>query len=286
MKEEQRKTILLFQLTSDIFFSKVLEDIEACEEVTNIITEKEFKIKEVKSQYSIRQLASHSVVLDILAIEEMATRIHLEMHPQNNEDHMKRIRYNSACVDVEILEKSKEYKGLSDVHGIYISKKRFGGTKKGISKIKRVFENTNSELKDLKGQVLLNEVEAPNGTYEYYVNLNGKCDTWEQTELLKYMINSDGVLEHKAFPNLVKRVRFLKEEQGGIEIMCEILERERKIGETLNRIKIIKKQLQKQSGIDEIADLLDVENTFVLKVKALLKQFPMLTNEELVGKLI
>ncbi|MFI3214945.1 MAG: hypothetical protein R3Y24_16675, partial [Eubacteriales bacterium] len=64
----------------------------------------------------------------------------------------------------------------------------------------------------------------------YYVDLKGKCETREQDELLKYMVNADGVEDSDAFPNLVKRVRFLKENQGGKEIMCEILEQEREEG--------------------------------------------------------
>ncbi|MFI3214566.1 MAG: PD-(D/E)XK nuclease family transposase, partial [Eubacteriales bacterium] len=218
MTEEQMKKITLFQLTSDIFFGKVLEDPLACEEVINIITGKKFKIKNVKSQYSIRQLASHSVILDIIAVETKNARIHMEMHPQNNEDHMRRIRYNTACVDVECLEKSEDYQNLADVYGIYISKKNFGRKGKGINRIKRVFDSTEKEITDNIEQ------EASNGSYEYYVNLKGIGDTWEQTELIKYIANADGIIQHVAFPNLVKRVRFLKEEQEGVEIMCEILE--------------------------------------------------------------
>ncbi|MFI3212695.1 MAG: hypothetical protein R3Y24_05075, partial [Eubacteriales bacterium] len=92
MTEEQNNKILRFQMTSDIFFSKVLEDKKACEEVLRIITGTNFIIDEVKSQYSIRQLATHSVILDIWAMAEKKTIIHIEMHPRNDESHMQRIR--------------------------------------------------------------------------------------------------------------------------------------------------------------------------------------------------
>ncbi|MFI3214194.1 MAG: hypothetical protein R3Y24_12745 [Eubacteriales bacterium] len=82
--------------------------------------------------------------------------------------------------------------------------------------------------------------------------------------------------------------------ESEVGVMCNLsdgieqrgIERGIERGETLKSIKIIKKQLQKQIQIDEIADLIEVENTFVLKVKSLLKQFPTLTNEELLGKLM
>ncbi len=43
-------------------------------------------------------------------------------------------------------------------------------------------------------------------------------------------MNSKGVLESKSFPNLVKRVRFLKEEKGGLDIMCKIMDKIREDG--------------------------------------------------------
>ncbi|MEG2060107.1 MAG: hypothetical protein RRZ33_09795, partial [Lachnospiraceae bacterium] len=66
--QEQRERVQKFDLTSDIFFSKVLEGKEACQEVIQIILHrKDLKVKTVKSQYSIRNIPGHSGILDILA---------------------------------------------------------------------------------------------------------------------------------------------------------------------------------------------------------------------------
>ncbi len=64
-----------------------------------------------------------------------------------------------------------------------------------------------------------------NGIEEYYVSLNKEGDTIGQTKLLQYMQHSRGILESKYFPKLVARVRKLKEQQGGIEYMCEIMDK-------------------------------------------------------------
>ncbi|MFI3212696.1 MAG: PD-(D/E)XK nuclease family transposase [Eubacteriales bacterium] len=257
MTEEQNNKILRFQMTSDIFFSKVLEDKKACEEVLRIITGKIFRIEEVKSQYSIRQLATHSVILDIWAMAEKATIIHIEMHPRNDESHMQRIRYNTASVDMENLETGKEYEELPDVYGIYISHKQFVNRKLedrvGIDHVVRIFHTAKEE--------------ASNGIHEYYVDLKGKCETREQDELLKYMVNADGIEDSDAFPNLVKRVRFLKENQGGKEVMCEILEQERKEGKIegkieeriYNLISLIMKKVRKGKPLEMIADEVECE---------------------------
>lgn len=41
--EEKRKKVSFFHLTSDIFFSKVMEDLQACQEVIQILTEQKLK---------------------------------------------------------------------------------------------------------------------------------------------------------------------------------------------------------------------------------------------------
>ncbi|MFI3207997.1 MAG: hypothetical protein R3Y40_02560, partial [Eubacteriales bacterium] len=42
---------------------------------------------------------------------------------------------------------------------------------------------------------------------------------------IKYMRNSDGVMDSEYFPNLVKRVRAIKENQKGGKVMCEIIDK-------------------------------------------------------------
>ena len=69
--EERRRKVRMINMTNDIFFSKVLEDKAACQEVVAILLDNPgITVKEVKGQYSIRNMENHSVTLDILA-EEM-----------------------------------------------------------------------------------------------------------------------------------------------------------------------------------------------------------------------
>ena len=60
---------------------------------------------------------------------------------------------------------------------------------------------------------------------------------------------------------LSKRVRYLKKEEGGVEIMCEvsdrIMERGRKIGEEQMLNKLVRKNLSRGMSIAEIAEVLD-----------------------------
>ncbi len=222
MTEEQQVVVKQLQLTSDLFFGEVLKDTQACEEVISILLDRDVHVLEVQEQYAIRQLKNHSVALDILAVEESGTRINVEMHPQSGENRLKRVRYNISSIDVESLKKSEQYANIPDIIAIYITKGDFLKTRKGINHIKRIVDGT--------------VCQAPNGTHEYYINLNYEGDTLAQTALMRYLVDSDGIKESKYFPNLVKRVRWIKEEQGGNEYMCEIMDALMKESEERGRV--------------------------------------------------
>ena len=214
--DERRKKVSQFNLTSDIFFGKTVEDIEACQEVVQILTRKKLKIKSVKTQYSIRNVENRSVVLDALAEDEEGRLINVEMHPQEDEDHVRRVRYHLSGIDMSYLEKGNDFEAIPEAYLIYITKKDFIGRNKGINEIIRIVDGTGTIL--------------DNGVHELYVNFEGAADTPEQRELLDYMEHSAADYETGTFPHLAARARLLKEKKEGIDIMCDILEKERAEG--------------------------------------------------------
>ena len=113
------------------------------------------------------------MVLDALAEDEEGRLINVEMHPQEDEDHVRRVRYHLSGIDMSYLEKGNDFEAIPEVYLIYITKKDFIGRNKGINEIIRIVDGT--------------------GT----------------------------------FPHLAARVRLLKEKKEGIDIMCDILEKER-----------------------------------------------------------
>ena len=74
--EENRELVHSFTMFDDNFFSVVMEDEACCEEALRILTGiRDLMVIEVKTQYSIRNLGTHSVVLDILA-EDSAHQVY------------------------------------------------------------------------------------------------------------------------------------------------------------------------------------------------------------------
>lgn len=92
MKNEQKKSIQQFQLTSDLFFGIALQNVDACQEVIHIITGEDVTLVEVRYQETILQLETHSICIDIWAIDILGRHIGLEMHPQSGENRVKRNR--------------------------------------------------------------------------------------------------------------------------------------------------------------------------------------------------
>ena len=215
--EERRNKVRRFQLTSDIFFCKVLEDKEACQEVVRILLgHPSLVVKDVKTQYSIRNIENRSVVLDVLAEDTDGRMVNVEMQVSEDEDHQRRARYYQASMDMSFLEKGCPYEELPELYLIFITEKDFLNQKTGISYIDRV----------VRGQGTVTD----NGVHEVYANLTYGCEDERIDELLRYMKKSDSDYQTEVFPNVVRKVRYLKEQKEGVEIMCRILEEERNEG--------------------------------------------------------
>ena len=107
--EQRRKRIQEFNLTSDLLAGKVFEDLAACQELCRILMqEPDLQLRDVKTQYVIRNLESHSVQLDILAETVAGDLINVELQMYKEKMPLRRSRYYTACIDMSILNKGKE----------------------------------------------------------------------------------------------------------------------------------------------------------------------------------
>lgn len=139
--------------------------------------------------------------------------------------------------------------------------------------------------------------QIPNGISEYYVNLACSGRTQEQTALLQYMVNSDGIEESIYFPNLVKRVRHLKENEGGLKIMCEIIDaivQEERIeariegrleGRLESKVELIR-NLKENFTLSKLANMLGLEETYVGDIVHMITMYPQENDELIVKRLL
>ncbi len=232
--EQKRERIRKFNLVSDLFAAKVFEDLTACQELCRILMRNpNLQLKDVKTQYVIRNLEGHSVQLDILAEELTGSLINVELQMYKEEAPFRRSRYYMSCIDMSILGKGKAYYELPSVTVLYITRTDFIGGKKGLYQIRRK-TNTKSSL----------GIDLDNGLCEKYFNLRYPTRYKSINELLRYLENSDPFYRTKVFPRIVERVKFFKVQEEGVDIMCEIADRIKMEGKIEGKIEVILELLE------------------------------------------
>ena len=198
-----------FNLLSNVFMSVALNDKLACQHILRILTGmKDLIVLEVRSQYRMSKITSHDAILDILAEDGCGNLFSVEIQRADTVDHARRIRFYGAMIDSEYLMKGKTYAGLPDVYIIYISETDLwkGGC-------------TSYPVEKYLGNI---KVPYDDGQHILYVNA-AINDGSETARLMQYFKTADP--EDMSQGDLSKRIHFLKCEEGGYEIMCEVSEK-------------------------------------------------------------
>ena len=209
LREELVAQAKQFNLMSNVFMSVALKDIPACQHVLRIITGiKDLKVKEVRTQYYISKLTSHDAVLDILAEDGEGKLYNIEIQRADTLDHARRTRFYGAMVDSEFLQKGKNYDEMPEVQIIYISETDIWKQGKTIYHVQKSLGDENMPYDD--------------GKHVTYVNA-AVDDGSAIAKLMEYFKSADP--KDMSQGDLSKRVQFLKCEEGGDAIMCEITDR-------------------------------------------------------------
>lgn len=119
--EQKRSMVEQFNLMDDTFFSVVMENKEACEYLLSALLGKTIRVVKNKTQYSIRNAESHSVILDLLVEDEDHNVFDVEIQTTDEKNHERRMRYYRAAIDWSYLQKGMNYSELPEVYVIFIS---------------------------------------------------------------------------------------------------------------------------------------------------------------------
>lgn len=245
--EEKRERVQEFNLTSDLFASKVFEDVEACQELCRILLQDQSVVlKSVRTQYVIRSLETHSIELDILAERDNGDIIGIELQMYSETAPFRRTRYYLSGIDMSILEKGKGYKELPAVTMAYITKEDIIGGGMGYYSVER---RLGSGIVEIGRETV---ISVSNGVKEQYFNLEYSTGNNDIDELFHYFKNSDPYYQTETFPRIVERVRYLKMHKKGVNIMCEIADRIRNEGREEGR-----KEGRMRGMVDAILELLE-----------------------------
>lgn len=195
-------------IIDDILFQKMAEDKEFCEEMISTILEQKVKVIEVVQQNSIKNLQGRSVVLDVLCQLEDGRYCNVEVHKRDDDNHVKRVRYNTSCITANITEPGSRFENVPNVIGIFISKFDVFEGGKTVYHIERVIRETDKY--------------QDNGLQEIYVNTKIDDGT-DISELMKIFTNQE-LYDFKKFPKIsARKKQFLRDERGE-ERMCELVD--------------------------------------------------------------
>lgn len=205
-REERLAFARSMNLFSTPFMREVFKDDKATQYVLRILTGKpDLIIKENLTEYRIAKIDSRDAVLDVIATDHSGIVYHIEIQLADSDDHLLRVRFYSAMVDSELLEKGTKYEDLPNTYVFYITMKDFLGLEEPIAKIESTIGRKRQSYDD--------------GKYIYYVNA-AVNDQSEVAKLMDYFKQADPYdLSHG---ELSDRVHLLKCDPEGEEPMCEI----------------------------------------------------------------
>lgn len=195
-------------IIDDTLFQKMAEDPGFCEEVISTVLGQSVTVKKVTPQNTVKNLQGRSIVLDALCELENGKECNVEVQKANDDNHQKRVRYNTSCITANITEPGTKFKNVPDVIGIYISQFDMFHSGKTVYHIDRVIRET-GEVQD-------------NGLQEIYVNTKINDGT-DIAELMRIFTVSDAY-DFEKFPKVSTRKKQFKESEGGNEEMCDLVE--------------------------------------------------------------
>ena len=254
IKERERRIAEArsLNLLSNTFMTVALEDKLACQHVLRIVTRiEDLVVKEVRTQYRISKITSHDAVLDVLAEDGEKRIYNIEIQRAETVDHARRTRFYGAMIDSEYLVKGKDYNQLPEVHILYISETDLWKAGKTMYEVEKRFKGT--------------EITYEDGIHVTYVNAEIEDGT-EVSQLMKYFKTTDP--EDMSQGELSKRIHFLKCEEGGLKVMCEMsekwIEEGRAEGEEKKAKEVVFGLANRGMSAENIADIVKI-NIAVVK---------------------
>ena len=217
-KEEQREKdlerIKALRLMDDDFMTICFNGyIEGAELLLRVILERDdLKVTEVRTQERMDNFTGRSVVLDIYATGTNGDKYDIEIQRADKGACVKRARYHSSLIDVNMLIKGDEFDCLRDNYVIFITENDVLGFGDPIYHVDRMLRERNVQFND--------------GEHIIYVNGSIRVKDTALGRLMSDFYSQDA--DEMYYRELADRVRYFKETKEGVRNMCDILDEMKK----------------------------------------------------------
>ena len=207
--EEKVEKVKDLRPIDDVFFEVLADDIPFCQEMLRILLEDEnLVVKDVIVQSSQRNLYGRSVRLDALCILGNGKKCYVEVQRSDNDDHVRRVRFNASSIAVKDSQKNEKFEQIEDIIVVYIS--QFD-----IFKANHVLYHVDSTIRETGHRI-------DDGLYRVFVNTEVKDGT-TISEYMDCFLKKE--VNNSKFPEFTDRMNVLKHEERGLDAVCEVMER-------------------------------------------------------------
>ncbi len=224
LHEQDLQRLRGFRLMDDDFLSAFFRDnIEDTEFILRIILAKPgLKVTSVHAQHELKNLNGRSVKLDVHAIEDNGTEADIEIQRDDHGAGFKRARHNISLLDASILKPGQKPEELPETYVIFITESDVIGKDKALYPIERYIS--------VDGEY----IPVNDGAHTIYVN---GAKQGSKTELEKLMHDFSCIkADDMYFSQLAAKMRYFKEDEKGVEVMCRVMEEMRNETELATRI--------------------------------------------------
>lgn len=258
LKKKILEQIQKFRLMDDDFLTKVFEDPACTQLFLEIVLDRnDITVHTPITQREIKNLQGRSVKLDVYVTDEAGKTYNIEIQRSDLGAVPQRARYYSGLIDANITLPGDHYENLPETYVIFVTENDVLGGGLPLYHIERRIAET-GELFDDKSHIL-------------YVNSQIQDDT-KLGRLMRdfYCTNADDM----HYSVLANRVRYFKEDEGGVTTMCraveELCKEERQNGEEIGRKEekkdIVIKMLKSGMPYEQIASFTDLSVEEIEKI--------------------
>ena len=211
-RQETLEAIGKLNLLDDNLMTLVFDrNIEATELLLNVILQRsDLKVLEVVAQreYKNPMPGGRSITIDIYAKDGKDKVYDIEVQRASAGADVHRARFHSSMIDTKMLKAGQEFNEIHDSYVIFITASDVLGAGCSLYHVKRMIEETGTYFGD--------------GSHIIYVNGSYKDDNDPVGKLMhdfRCLSSAD-----MFYPVLARQVKYFKETEGGLEIMCQAFE--------------------------------------------------------------
>lgn len=246
---EKQERVKELRPIDDVFFEVLAEEPGVLQEMLRtILGDKEIAVEQesIIVQSSKRNIYGRSVRLDALCTLGDGTRCNIEVQRSDNDDHLRRARYNASMITVKDSHAGDRFEDVVNVCIVYLSEFDFIGKGKAIYHVDKIIRETKTEIDD--------------GLTEIFVNASSD-DKTETAELMRCFLQKE--VKNQKFPVLSEAVYRLKHDAKGVSAVCKVMQRYEAIARSEGRAEgreetIFGLYRDGMLGIDVAADQLSV----------------------------